>query len=99
MAQEDGSKMLATSSEYASVMRHRARKALLNNRVLTSRQRNAIRTADERFDAVQLGVKEMVHVFAGDMKVNHFIPNLDMIAYPVALEVCAVLKAEAHLKE
>jgi hypothetical protein len=43
--------------------------------VLTSHQRDALRTTDERFDATQLGVQEMVDVFGSDIEVKTFHPN------------------------
>lgn len=70
--QEDGFEMSATYSEYTRVMRYWAKKASWSNRVLTSHQRDALRTADERFDIVQLGVWEMVDVFSSDIEVKSY---------------------------
>lgn len=82
MAPEEGQgpKMSATSSEVASVLRHRAKKASWSNRVLRSRQRDALRVTDEHVKAVHLGVEDLLDVFVGNMEVRNSILKLNMIA-------------------
>lgn len=63
--------MLATSSEYECVLRYREKKASWNNRVLTSRQWDALWAADERLDATHLEFKDAADIFASDMGVKN----------------------------
>lgn len=69
------------------MMCHRARKASWNNRVFTSQQRDALRAADERLDAVHLGIKNVADAFANDTEVRNFSSELYSVMRTIALKV------------
>lgn len=81
--------MSATSLDYTCVMNHQATKALCNNRVFSSQQRDALQVTDERLNVAHLGIKDVADVFTNDMEVQFLSSKLYAVVYAVALKVHA----------